>query len=178
MKVKCPNCMKSSNVINGKCENCRFDIYEYIKTNIMYNDNYNIDQYVFICPHCGTIDAGRETIRLQCYVCGTPYKVTDMLRSEYWDNIYINEKERALIHQYVGDTIDWDIYNDRENKWNNAANHSQNNNQQNIPKCPTCQSTNIKKISATSKATNAVLFGLFGNKRNKQFHCNSCGYEW
>lgn len=46
------------------------------------------------------------------------------------------------------------------------------------PKCPTCQSTNIKKISATSKATNAVLFGLFGNKRSKQFHCNSCGYEW
>lgn len=50
--------------------------------------------------------------------------------------------------------------------------------QQNTPKCPTCQSTNIKKISVTSKATNAVLFGLFGNKRNKQFHCNSCGYEW
>lgn len=50
--------------------------------------------------------------------------------------------------------------------------------QQNIPKCPTCQSTNIKKISATSKATNAMLFGLFGNKRKKQFHCNSCGYEW
>lgn len=49
---------------------------------------------------------------------------------------------------------------------------------QNSPKCPTCQSTNIKKISATSKATNAILFGLFGNKRNKQFHCNSCGYEW
>lgn len=50
--------------------------------------------------------------------------------------------------------------------------------QQNTPKCPTCQSTNIKKISVTSKATNAVLFGLFGNKRKKQFHCNSCGYEW
>lgn len=46
------------------------------------------------------------------------------------------------------------------------------------PKCPTCQSTNIQKISATSKVTNAALFGLFGNKRNKQFHCNSCGYEW
>lgn len=48
----------------------------------------------------------------------------------------------------------------------------------NKPKCPTCQSTNIRKISATSKLTNVVLFGLFGNKRNKQFHCNSCGYEW
>lgn len=46
------------------------------------------------------------------------------------------------------------------------------------PKCPTCGSTNINKISATSKATNALLFGLFGNKRNKQYQCNNCGYEW
>ena len=50
--------------------------------------------------------------------------------------------------------------------------------EKNQPKCPTCQSTNIKKIPATSKATNALLFGLFGNKRNKQWHCNNCGYEW
>ncbi|MBC5688229.1 hypothetical protein H8S37_04705 [Mediterraneibacter sp. NSJ-55] len=48
----------------------------------------------------------------------------------------------------------------------------------NKPKCPTCQSTNIRKITTASKATNAVLFGLFGNKRKMQFHCNNCGYEW
>lgn len=47
-----------------------------------------------------------------------------------------------------------------------------------IPKCPTCQSTNIQKISTVSKVTNTALFGLYGNKRKKQFHCNSCGYEW
>lgn len=46
------------------------------------------------------------------------------------------------------------------------------------PKCPTCGSTNIKKISSTAKVTNTVLFGIFGNKRKKQFHCESCGYEW
>lgn len=48
----------------------------------------------------------------------------------------------------------------------------------NVPKCPTCQSTNLRKISATSKVTNTVLFGIFGTRRNKTFHCNSCGYEW
>lgn len=48
----------------------------------------------------------------------------------------------------------------------------------NTPKCPTCGSTNIKKISSTTKVTNTVLFGIFGNKRKKQFHCESCGYEW
>ncbi len=49
---------------------------------------------------------------------------------------------------------------------------------QNKPKCPTCNSTNLKKISATSKAVNTAVFGLFGTKRFKQFHCNNCGYEW
>lgn len=47
-----------------------------------------------------------------------------------------------------------------------------------IPRCPTCQSTNINKITITSKAMNTALFGLFGTKRHKTFHCNSCGYEW
>ncbi|MFG6370176.1 MAG: hypothetical protein K1W16_17535 [Lachnospiraceae bacterium] len=49
---------------------------------------------------------------------------------------------------------------------------------QNKPKCPTCNSTNLKKISATSKVVNTAVFGLFGTKRFKQFHCNNCGYEW
>lgn len=48
----------------------------------------------------------------------------------------------------------------------------------NKPKCPTCQSTNLKKISTTSKAVNTAMFGIFGTKRNKTFHCNNCGYEW
>lgn len=50
--------------------------------------------------------------------------------------------------------------------------------QQNKPKCPTCQSTNLKKISTTSKVMNTAMFGIFGTKRHKTFHCNNCGYEW
>ena len=48
----------------------------------------------------------------------------------------------------------------------------------NVPKCPTCQSTNLKRISTTAKVANTALFGLFGTKRHKTFHCNNCGYEW
>ena len=48
----------------------------------------------------------------------------------------------------------------------------------NKPKCPTCNSTNLKKISTTSKVVNTAVFGIFGTKRFKQFHCNNCGYEW
>lgn len=50
--------------------------------------------------------------------------------------------------------------------------------QTNAPKCPTCSSTNLRKITTTSKAVNTALFGLFGTKRHKTFHCNNCGYEW
>lgn len=46
------------------------------------------------------------------------------------------------------------------------------------PKCPTCGSTNLKKISATSKAINTAVFGIFGTKRYKQFHCNNCGADF
>ena len=48
----------------------------------------------------------------------------------------------------------------------------------NKPKCPTCNSSNLKKISLTSKAINTAVFGIFGTKRHKQFHCNNCGDEW
>lgn len=49
---------------------------------------------------------------------------------------------------------------------------------QNKPKCPTCQSMNLKKISTTSKVVNTAVWGIFGTKRHKTFHCNNCGYEW
>lgn len=49
---------------------------------------------------------------------------------------------------------------------------------QNKPTCPTCGSKNLKKISATSKVVNIAIFGIFGTKRHKTFHCNNCGYEW
>lgn len=48
----------------------------------------------------------------------------------------------------------------------------------NKPKCPTCSSTNLREISITSKIFDTAMYGIFGTKRNKTFHCNNCGYEW
>lgn len=45
-------------------------------------------------------------------------------------------------------------------------------------KCPTCGSPNCERVSATSRAVSAAAFGLYSNKRNKQFKCNNCNYEW
>lgn len=114
------------------------------------------------CPNCGcpteaslkerkdNIDQNEGSLKYKCPVCGTEYPTENYKCHTCGYISYTSKSERIKLTQ----------------------------NQQNTPKCPTCQSTNIKKISATSKATNAVLFGLFGNKRNKQFHCNNCGYDW
>ena len=40
--------------------------------------------------------------------------------------------------------------------------------------CPYCHSKNTKKISTVAKVTNTVMFGIFGTKRHKQWHCNNC----
>lgn len=44
--------------------------------------------------------------------------------------------------------------------------------------CPYCQSTNTSKISATSKFINTAVWGIFGTKRHKQWHCNDCGSDF
>lgn len=49
---------------------------------------------------------------------------------------------------------------------------------ENQVKCVYCNSTDVKKISATSKVINTAVFGIFGTKRHKQWHCNNCGSDF
>lgn len=44
--------------------------------------------------------------------------------------------------------------------------------------CPYCNSVDTSKISTTSKVINTVVFGIFGTKRFKQWHCNDCGSDF
>ena len=44
--------------------------------------------------------------------------------------------------------------------------------------CPYCNSTNTKKISSMAKAANIAMFGIFGNKRKYQWHCNNCNSDF
>ena len=44
--------------------------------------------------------------------------------------------------------------------------------------CPYCNSVNTKKISTTSKVVNAAIFGIWGTKRHKQWHCNHCNSDF
>ncbi len=47
-----------------------------------------------------------------------------------------------------------------------------------IVNCPYCNSINTSKISTTSKAVNTAIFGIWGTKRHKQWHCNQCGSDF
>lgn len=47
-----------------------------------------------------------------------------------------------------------------------------------IVECPYCHSTDTKKISNTSKVVNTAMFGIFGAKRFKEWHCNNCGSDF
>ncbi len=44
--------------------------------------------------------------------------------------------------------------------------------------CPYCNSVNTKKISTTSKVVNTAIFGIWGTKRHKQWHCNHCNSDF
>lgn len=42
------------------------------------------------------------------------------------------------------------------------------------PECPYCHSHNTTKITTTAKAVNTAMFGVLGQKRKYQWHCNNC----
>lgn len=47
-----------------------------------------------------------------------------------------------------------------------------------VVECPYCHSKDTKKISTTSKVVNTAIWGIFGTKRHKQWHCNSCSSDF
>ena len=42
------------------------------------------------------------------------------------------------------------------------------------PECPYCHSNSTNRITATDKVINIAMFGIYGQKRKYQWHCNNC----
>lgn len=135
--------------------------------------NKQISEYADSCPHCGCpmnkIKEKFEKINsnlpenIKCPACGVIRNISE-LRLNYYKCRVCGTDVRLSLE---------DIRTKYHTNDSNQRHHSLN-----IPKCPTCNSENIHKISSTEKAINVGLFGIFGNKRKKQFHCKNCGYEW
>lgn len=47
-----------------------------------------------------------------------------------------------------------------------------------VSNCPYCNSANVTKISTASKVVDTAVWGIFGTKRFKQWHCNSCSSDF
>lgn len=137
---------------------------------------------LYYCEKCGGIGVLDFDVCVQCGSHNSYRTVPD----EYVDDYAIKDSlKQQFIENIVKSSPNFDqaCWDRREafkeiQKHNNELLESNKVKQSNAPKCPTCQSTNLKKISVTSKITNTALFGLFGTKRYKTFHCNNCGYEW
>ena len=189
--VICPECGNKISQYADICNQCGFPLQKYLDKNKITDLTKTL-----ICPKCGGYDYICEftednSIYIACKYCHTPYVQTE-LDAKAFEKNSLHEWQKGnkdfeadMAKKYGNGEFDEDAYRHRKEiiakrvrEREIAKSNHVTQNQQNIPKCPTCQSTNIKKISATSKATNAALFGLFGNKRKKQFHCNNCGYEW
>ncbi len=46
------------------------------------------------------------------------------------------------------------------------------------PRCPYCNSENLTRITSFDRAVNIAMFGILGNKRKYQWHCNNCKTNW
>ena len=114
-----------------------------------------------------------QVLTYKCDKCG--------FRKDFLSNQQINDKCKVCGNKMM-------FFNSRKYNPNNgikAIKHSSMNNnteffkpKEPIVTCPYCHATNVKKITTTSKVVNTVIFGIFGTKRHKQWHCNSCGSDF
>lgn len=188
--VVCPDCGREISENADICPNCGFPLQKFLKEN-----NISNIQGVLICPKCAHMYNGWYCKydlpqNLKCEYCNSILVQTNENSEEMFKLSCPKEKEQEfnkkcieLAERYGHGQFSKEDFENQKYKLNlkvtNWINEHENQSQQpNTPHCPTCNSTNIHKISVTSKALNAGLFGLLGNKRKKQFHCNNCGYEW
>ena len=164
MLIKCPECGKEVSDKSPHCIHCGYPIKE-----IKSNSEDNLNSITNIQNDCDNSVIGNQDeeddfynsfdFSSKCWLCG--------------NCSWVYDKKEGLITCKICQAIGAE--NEKVHKRYPIDHPSVSGC---VPKCPTCGSTKIKRISASSKVGNIMLFGLLGNKRKKQFHCNNCRYEW
>ena len=163
--IKCPECGKEISDKSKQCIHCGYPLEE------SNNDNKNT-AYSIRLIHCG--EQNVKLIKIIREITGLDLKrgkdvVDNLLLIK--TNISLDEANSIKKQiEEVGGAVKITEFNANDVVISQI--------ELNIPKCPTCGSTDISKISTTSKAVSVGLFGIFSSKIRKQFHCNSCKYEW
>lgn len=155
---------------------------------------------LIICPECGKeisdksevcIHCGYPLINTKCNINGVIYDFKEELpiallekTDEYIAAIGKIRKKTSLTLVDADDLVDIirEIkaipenftpkypLEDREKLYGNSKVES--------VECPYCHSKDTNKISTTAKVVNTAVWGIFGTKRHKQWHCNSCNSDF
>ena len=175
--INCPECNKEISDKATSCPNCGYPVEKKI--------NKNLNSSVLdLCPKCGKFYSSKEhfcpdcgTKMIDCHLTEEDYSemVIDSLRRKQW--------RQQMREKYVVGSPEFDatLYNKRlQEEKAEADYYASYPRRPSEPKvtCPYCKSANTKKISSMAKATNIALFGIFGNKRKYQWHCNNCGSDF
>lgn len=151
---------------------------------------------LIVCPECGKevsdksevcIHCGYPLINTKCNINGVIYDFKEELpiallekTDDYVAAIGKIRKKTSLTLMDADDLVDIireikvipEIFTpkypleDRDKLYENSKEKS--------VECPYCHSKDTKKISTTSKVVNTAVWGIFGTKRHKQWHCNKC----
>lgn len=149
--IKCPICNTETFNTVGQCK-CGYK-FPY--------DPIQDEMVVDICSNCRQIKQYRNGEHIGgdytiCPLCKNGI-LTTLSSANKW--IKMSEEDKKKIVATV-----------KEQKLNN--------NKRTTIECPYCHSTNTKKITTTSKVLNTAIWGFFGTKRFKEWHCNECGSDF
>ena len=177
--INCPECNKEISDKAIACPNCGFPIQEMIQK---LNKTKFSPTGMNVCPKCGKFYSSKE----RCPDCNTEMidcHCTNKESHNMTDNGTYKQWKQQIREKYVVGSSEFDenLYNKRLQEEKATADYYAS-----IPRrpsepkvtCPYCKSTNTKKISSMAKAANVAMFGIFGNKRKHQWHCNKCGSDF
>ena len=142
------------------CQNCR----NKNNKDLFFSGYYDwLDDNCYTCP---MKDCGHELIDIN--LSKEDYKVLTSISNDV-DFI------ESMIKLHDSDPIEYQL---KLSQFKANLSQTKAVEENNVPKCPYCHSTNTKKISTTSKVVNTALFGIFGQKRKHQWHCNNCNSDF
>ena len=152
--IKCPECGKEISDKSDVCINCGYPLINYICNINGIEYNLKDELATALIDNDNWIKA-----------IGSLRKKTSLSLSDGKELIEIIKNTKSIPSEF---TPKYPL--EDRNKYENKSS--------NVIVCPYCKSTNTKKITTTAKAVNTALFGIFGQKRKHQWHCNNCNSDF
>lgn len=114
----------------------------------------------YMCDYCSMAHEFPDSDKREKYLC--PDCGHEMW---YWTSSDIDDETELVTENYT----------DQEREENSPGCNVQS---KTVVECPYCHSKKTKKITTTSKILDTTIFGVFGTKRHKQWHCNNCNSDF